>query len=256
MIAEIQNLTGQYLDWLRDNTEYREFDEWTEITTPFLDRHNDCIQIHAKPMTGGYMLTDRGYTIDDLEFCGFNLNSERRRDLLNITLNGFGVSKVNNELQVKATAENFPLRKLNLLQAMLAVNDMHVLASPIVASAFADDVARWLKESEIVCERNVPMPGKSGLNVRYDFVIRHSGNRQDHVLWTIGNPDLDSAKRTVFAWLDTMESNGSLYKPFALIDDLRKPVSEQVTKILSTYEIQPLRFSAPEKALKHLRDAA
>ena len=48
--TEIKELNSQYFDWLRDNTILREInDDWTEITTPFLDRHNDCLQIYVKP---------------------------------------------------------------------------------------------------------------------------------------------------------------------------------------------------------------
>ena len=60
MISEMQSLREDYLSWLRDNILLREVDEWVEITTPFLDRHNDCVQIYAKPSDGGFVLTDHG----------------------------------------------------------------------------------------------------------------------------------------------------------------------------------------------------
>ena len=34
--------------WLKDKTTLREVDgEWVEITTPYLDRHNDALQIYC-----------------------------------------------------------------------------------------------------------------------------------------------------------------------------------------------------------------
>ena len=50
---------------------------------------------------------------------------------------------------VTASAENFPLRKHNLIQAMLAVNDMFYLAEPVVKSLFYEDVIAWLEQNEI-----------------------------------------------------------------------------------------------------------
>ena len=127
----------------------REVDGWVEITTPYLDRHNDYVQIYARRDNGGFLLTDDAYTINDLETSGCTLDSPKRKDLLQLTLHGFGVqlSKDPPELQVHTSAENFPLCKHNLVQAMLAVNDLFYLAQPTVASLFYEDVVAWLDEA-------------------------------------------------------------------------------------------------------------
>ena len=70
--------------------------------------------------TMSFVLTDDGYTIHDLEASGCNLNTEKRWDFLRMTLNGFGVRLNGNALEVHATAENFGVRKHNLIQAILA----------------------------------------------------------------------------------------------------------------------------------------
>src|SRR5882762_2040621 len=95
-VAEIETLLNDYRVWLKDKTTLREVNgEWVEITTPFLDRHNDALQIYARQENGGYVLTDDSYTIHDLEASGCNLDSEKRHDLLKMTLNGFGVKRNN-----------------------------------------------------------------------------------------------------------------------------------------------------------------
>lgn len=43
MIQEIQNLLAAYHTWLKDKTALRQIDQWVEITTPYLDRHNDLL---------------------------------------------------------------------------------------------------------------------------------------------------------------------------------------------------------------------
>jgi len=47
MINEIQGLVNEYARWLREKTQVRQVDEWVEITTPYLDRHNDYLQIYT-----------------------------------------------------------------------------------------------------------------------------------------------------------------------------------------------------------------
>lgn len=136
-LEEIEGLLSAYRVWLKDKTTLREVNgSWVEITTPFLDRHNDALQIYARADSGGYVLTDDSYTVHDLEASGCNLNTEKRKDLLKMTLNGFGVRMNNEALEVHASPDSFPACKHNLIQAILAVNDLFYLASPIVESLF------------------------------------------------------------------------------------------------------------------------
>jgi len=125
MINEIENLLSDYRNWLRDKTSIKKIEnEWVEITTPYLDRHNDCLQFYARKELSGYLLTDDGYIINDLLMSGCSLDTKKRKELLELTLAGFGVQLENNQMIVKATLDNFSLKKHNLLQAMLAVNDL------------------------------------------------------------------------------------------------------------------------------------
>ncbi|QXP89499.1 DUF1828 domain-containing protein [Methylococcus capsulatus] len=130
MIADIQSLVDAYHVWLKDKTVLERIDDWVEITTPYLDRHNDYIQIYARWDDGGVLLTDDGYTLEDLRDGGCKLDSPKRQALLMQTLNGFGVQLSGDRIEVHATPENFALRKHDLVQAMLAV--------PMVASMFYD----------------------------------------------------------------------------------------------------------------------
>jgi hypothetical protein len=82
---EIQRLLDSYIQWLRDKTALREVGDWVEITTPYLDRHNDYLQIYAKRQNGSYLLTDDGYVIEDLAQSGCKLDSPKRQDLLRMT---------------------------------------------------------------------------------------------------------------------------------------------------------------------------
>jgi len=129
MLGEIQALLDEYVAWLRQKTHLRQVDDWVEITTPYLDRHNDYLQIYARRQGNGFLLTDEGYIINDLEESGCKLESPKRRALLQMTLNGFGVQLVENRIETHATTESFAQRKHNLIQAMIGVNDIFYLSS-------------------------------------------------------------------------------------------------------------------------------
>jgi Domain of unknown function DUF1828/Domain of unknown function DUF1829 len=181
-VAEIEKLLHDYRTWLRDKTTLREVNgEWIEITTPYLDRHNDALQIYARAQNGGYVLTDDSHTIHDLEASGCNLHTDKRQTLLKMTLNGFGVKLQNEALEVHATAENFPLRKHSLIQAMLAINDLFYLAKPIVESLFFEDVVAWLDANDIRYTPRLKFTGTSGYDHLFDFVIPKSRKQPERI---------------------------------------------------------------------------
>src|SRR5258708_22877692 len=171
MISDIQKLLDDYLAWLKDKTILRQIDDWVEITTPYLDRHNDYVQIYAKKSNGSFTLTDDGYTIDDLEQSGCKLDSRKRQDLLKMTLNGFGVQAHGSALEVHASPDNFALRKHNLVQAILAENDMFYLAVPMVANLFYEDVVAGLDLHDVRDTPQVTFTRTSGHHHTLDFLI-------------------------------------------------------------------------------------
>lgn len=252
MIDEIQQLTDKYHAWLRDNTTLVQGEEWIEITTPFLDRHNDHLQIYAEPADGGFLLSDDGYIIADLAMSGCKLESGRRKTLLNMTLNGFGVRLVNNEMQVRANAQDFARKKHNLLQAMLAVNDLFYLARPFTRSLFFEDLVDWLDESNIRYFPNVKVPGKSGYDHHYNFVIGQSDQQPDRMILSVTNPDRASATKAAFAWLDTREARQREARAYAILNDSAKAVSSAVLDALHNYDLRPVPWSQRESVREEL----
>jgi Domain of unknown function DUF1829/Domain of unknown function DUF1828 len=252
MIQEIDRLLNDYIAWLKDKTVLRQIDDWVEITTPYLDRHNDYVQIYAKKSNGGFILTDDGYTIDDLEQSGCKLESRRRQDLLKMTLNGFGVQLHDEALEVHATPENFASRKHNLVQAMLAVNDMFYLAAPMVANLFYEDVAAWLDLHEIRYSPNVKFTGKTGYDHRFDFVIPKSRQQPERIVKAINRASRDTAEAVAFSWIDTREVRPPDSRAYAMLNDSEQSVPEPIIDALSNYEVRPVRWSERESVLVEL----
>ena len=247
MIQDIQRLMDAYHSWLKEKSVLRQIDQWVEITTPYLDRHNDYIQIYAKRANGGFVLTDDGYTIDDLEQSGCRLESRKRQDLLKMTLNGFGVQMDDRALQVQASPDNFALRKHNLVQAMLAVNDMFYLAVPMVASLFYEDVVAWLDVHDIRYTPKVKFTGKSGYDHLFDFVIPKSRQQPERIVQAINRPSKDTAQAVAFSWIDTKEVRSRDSRPYALLNDSDQAVSSTVLDALKSYDVQPVPWSQREQ---------
>jgi len=243
MNSEIQTLMDRYAAWLREKITLREVGAWVEVTTPYLDRHNDYLQIYVKPWDGGFVLTDDGYVIEDLRMSGCRLDSPKRRDLLRVTLNGFGVRQDGDALNVKASAENFPLRKHNLVQAMLAVNDLFYMAAPTISNLFFEDVTNWLDFNEVRYVPNVKFTGKTGFDSVFDFAIPKSKKQPERIVRAINRPDRDSAQAMILAWIDTKEVRPPDSQAYAILNDSEQSPSAAVVDALKSYEVNPVFWS-------------
>lgn len=247
-VEEIMGLVDQYRLWLRDRTTLRSVHEdWVEITTPFLDRHNDYIQLYAKREDRGFRLTDDGHTIRDLELSGCALDTPKRQELLKLALNGFAIEEKNGSLSVKTTADNFSVRKHALVQAILAVNDLFYTSGAIVRSLFKEDVARWLDLSEIRYLPNVQFTGKSGYTHHFDFAIPRSRIEPERILKAINNPNKDAAQSLIFSWLDTREERPDESRAIAFLNDNEREATGAVIEALRHYEILPVLWSSREE---------
>lgn len=252
MTTEIQNLLEQYVDWIRDKTALRDINGWTEITTPYLDRHNDYLQIYAKSGPEGVVLTDDGYVIEDLQQSGCSLNSKKRKSLLETTLNGFGVQLEDKSLKVHTSQSNFALKKHDLVQAMLAVNDLFYLATPTVASLFFEDVALWLDMNDIRYTPNVKFTGESGYDHVFDFVIPKSKSKPERILKTVNHPNRDTAQTVAFSWIDTKKIRSAESEAYVFLNDFERQPAATVTDALRRYDLRPVLWSERETAKEYL----
>ena len=252
-VADIQKLLDDYIAWIKDKTTLRDINgSWVEITTPYLDRHNDALQIYARRENGGYILTDDRYTILDLEASGCSLNTGKRQDLLKMTLNGFGIKLNNGALEIHATPETFSLRKHNLIQAMLAVNDLFYLAQPIVASLFYEDVVAWLEENDVRYTPEAKFTGLSGYDHPFNFVIPKSRQQPERIVQAINRPTRDTAESFMHKWSDTRDVRARDSKAYAFLNDREHDVPPGVMDAFKNYAIKPVPWSHRAEVVKEL----
>ncbi len=251
-MAEIDDLMHRYYSWLRDKTAWTTRDKWTVITAPYLDRHNDYLQVFLRKSDDGYFLTDDGATIGGLLEEGCKLDSPKRQQLLRMTLAGYGVAEDKGKLTVRATADNFALKKHSLVQAMLAVGDLFFLAEPHITSLFMEDVRAWLDQGDVRYSEGVSFMGRSGFARRFDFLIPKSRQAPERVIKAINNPVKGAADSVIMDWLDTREVRPEDSRLYAVVNDNEREVSSTVVEALTSYEITPVLWSHRREVLEVL----
>ena len=256
MSEDCGNLIESYITWLSNRIELEDVKGVCQITTPFLDRHNDHLQIYVTRIGDKIRLSDDSYTLADLEMSGFSMTPRRKQTLESI-LRGFAVEMDGNELSVIADKKDFPQRKHGLIQAMLAVDDMFMISTPSVAQYFKDDVEKFLKENKIRYVKDASFTGTSGFTHQFHFVIPaspdHSQRYPERYLNAISNPTRQHIiARMIFPWNDVEKVRHEESVAYAVLNDMDKDVSNEVTIALSQYGIKPFFWKKREQCLPEL----
>lgn len=244
------SILNDYLTWIRDNTVTKsiERNKLCAISTPFLDRHNDHVQIYITKTENGFVLSDDGYTIADLSMSGMDINTPKREKIFSTILKGFGVkSGEGNSLYIEASQGNLAQKKHYFLQAILAVNDMFTLSKENVYSLFKEDVELFFKTNSIIHTRDVKIAGKSGLDNNIDFLVPASKNRPERLIQTVNNPQKDAMRLAAFIFNDITEIREEKTSCYVLYNDTEKKVNNDVLSALANYDIKSIPWSEKEK---------
>lgn len=185
-------------------------DEMTdEITTPFLDRHNDFTQIYIKKLGNDQVkISDNGYIVDDLRMCGVSLIGGKRHRIFQQILNGRGLQydAATDELFLICDRNQIAEKQHTLLQGMLDINDMFYLSTDNVASVFCEDVIKFFDSSDIYYSQDIRVTGKSGLTHDFPFVLQRNKNHLERMIKLSNKLDKSEAERIMFAWSDVSEN--------------------------------------------------
>lgn len=228
----IDPLIENYHQFVRNRTHIKidQSSEWAVINTPFLDLFNDGIEVYVKKSAGKIILSDDGITLKNLELCGVNFNrSNSRREILERILLNYGIKNHFNELVVEATDKNFPQQKLNLLSAIIEINDLSVLAKHTVSSVFKEEVDAFLKGKNLIFTPWFPIKGSTGLEFNFDFQI--AGRKEEIVVKVFSGINKLNLASFLFSWEDVKEtrqkiSNKNL-RGLAVVNDVEKAVKKE-----------------------------
>ena len=183
---------------------------------------------------------------------GCEINSVRRKELLDTIINSVGVKQKNDELFVEATLENFAQKKHMLMQAMLSVSDMFMLSQHRVMSVFLEDVENFLNSNEIRYTPSAIFSGKSGFSHTIDFVIPASKKQPERLIKAINNPTKDRTQNILFSWSDIRDFRKQGTSMFVFLNDYEKEVRPDVLAAFKEYNISPVLWSQRQSSVPQL----
>jgi hypothetical protein len=248
-----KELIDSYVLWLKDRFSFDQVDGGCEITTPFLDRHNDSIVIYLIKKGDSLVLTDDGYTFADLKMSGFGM-TDRRKGILTTILNGLGVEfdEDNEELFVRVSENNAANKKHSLVQAIISVNDMFLGSQPYVKALFLEEVLKYFKENEIRYSQGIKIPGKSGIDHAFDIVIPSSSKQPERLIQAIGSPGKESVvTKILFPYHDIVERRPSTIF-IGILNDTSK-IGSDLTSYIKNTGVTPILWSQRERYLEQLQ---
>ncbi len=249
---ECQQLIDSYLDWLRKGLSVEAVGTACELTTPFLDRHNDHLQVYAVQRNGTIVLSDDGYILSDLRTSGLDLSTQKRLEILKAIVNGFGVRLEANQLVVDASQRTLGQKVHALVQAMLAVNDMFVMAQPRVATFFWEDVRAFLDAHDVRYSPRIKIAGRSGYDHAIDFLIPKSRTRPERFVQAINVATKSTVGSYLFALTDTREARPEKPEAYAFLNDRDHVVGGDVTEALEEYQVKPAPWSRRDEYIDAL----
>lgn len=114
-----------YVSQLRRDMDIVRWGDGFCVVTPMLNRDNDLMDVYvSKSPSRGFVISDLGETIGDLELSGFEMTDERMARIEAIVAR-YGVSIKDCELYVEGPKRGIADRMNMLIQAMAAVDGMY-----------------------------------------------------------------------------------------------------------------------------------
>ena len=241
---DIRKMIDDYAAWLRTEITTATFGEYEELTTPYLDRFNDYLQIYVKKNDDGTIsMTDDGYVIGSLITSGmtFKKGSNRHKMLNRIAVN-YGVSITNEDITTVATAHNFPQKKHMMIQAMLAIDDLYIASPESVKDFFLEDIETYFASNDIICTKDFSLIGKTGTIYTYDFHFQRTRNRGERFCKGFNKLNLSKRDLTLFNWIDTQDKRGESGELIVLYNDTSS-VSDEIITGFTNWGVKTVPFS-------------
>jgi hypothetical protein len=244
-----------YLQWLESNmTEQIIEPGVTEITTPFLDRHNDYTQIYVIEQNNKmFKISDDSYTVGDLLMSGVDINSSSKRKAIFqqiLDRQAVDYDAITEELFIECTYDDIPTAQHRLLQCMLDVNDMFYLASSTVKQLFFEEVISFFEDHEIYFSEDMALIGKSGFTHTFDLHFQRNKNRPERFAKVINAPNKSEMERCIFAWTDIKDSKKASSELVVILND-KRAVDAAIIKGFESYEIKPYLWSQRNSFMTH-----
>ena len=243
---------SKYLDWIKKNSSQTMIGDYCEISTPFVDAHNDQIRFYITKSLRGYILTDDGYIISDLEMCGCDIKSQKRRQMLNQIAEAIGVSIQNGCITTEATENDIARKQHVMIQAILKISDMFLTSSSRVKSLFMEEVQDFFEKNDIRNTPSIILMGHSGLSHRFDFVIPASKVMPERVVTTINAPSKQAVESAIFAWTDVIKTRKADSRGYIILNDQKRALNNELQTAIHNYELKAIPWKERDGFINEL----
>jgi len=240
---DVQKMIADYTAWLRSEITIAAFGEHVELTTPYLDRYNDYLQIYVKQnQDGTLVLTDDGYIIGGLIASGMSLKGPNRQRMLNRIATNYSVTINGEEITTTANASNFPQKKHMMVQGMLAIDDLFVVSPESVKDLFLEDIETYFISNDIFYSRDFSLLGKTGTIYTYDYHLQRTKEKPERFCKGFNKLNMSRRDITLFNWIDTQEKRGNTGDLIVIYND-ENSVADDVLTGFNNWGVKPVPFS-------------
>ena len=252
----IETLKRARIKWLDVSFSYKDKNHFIEIRTPFPDMfHDNTSLVLYKDADGNLMLSDDGYTMDELGTLGFDTNtSVKRKKYFNETLLSFGVQYTpTGELAIKIPfLSKYAQAELQLIQCITQVGDMLATSRERTKDLFLEDVVNFLINSDISVNTNVKYTGQSGNNINFEILTGRTKTTSAKALKLVNNPTGNANKEPIFSITYVRSFNDEI-KFYLLANDLERNISPSFQSAAEGYNITLLPWSKKASWIGQLR---
>ncbi|MEE6158588.1 DUF1829 domain-containing protein [Olsenella sp. YH-ols2221] len=248
-VREANAIIDDYASRLRKGMSVAQQGDGVCVVTPMLNRNNDNFTIYiADHADHGYVMTDLGETMEDLEFSGFKFTNTRIEKVDSI-LRSFGVARSEkNELFVTGSRSTIPARMNMLMQAMASVDDLYVTSRSQVKSMFAEDIEDWLIGNDIQVVPSPSFTGRSGMESKFDLAIGKSKRSNMRLIKAVNNPQKSEIQNALFLWQDVSACRTDCdgYVFMNSLNTSSGSVSDEVIEAVKAYDLVPVIWGVDE----------
>lgn len=253
----VDDLRKIYDEWNQKKIVFENFNNFIEITTPFVDMHHDYIQLYFyKQNENEFVITDDGYIMNELEMLGIDIKSSKKRsEYLNRTLKIFGVSLNVNTDDLYITFDNindYPEQQHRLIQCILRVSDMLMTSRNSVISIFTEEITSFFEDNDVPFSSGLNITGVSGKAQNFDFVINRFRKRNEKLIKAINSPSPDNYVYPLFSWMDIKDIREKA-DFIILANDTNKPISDKFITPFKNYSVEVLAWSKRNEWVKQFQ---
>lgn len=251
MTNECAFLADTYRNWLSNEINAREIDVGCELTTPFLDRHNDHILVFAEREGERIHLSDDGFALRELRYSGFKPNTGKRRSMWDSLVRSFGLKEVEGELVAEATDRTLGQKTHDLVQAIVRSEGLHDSSPHRVRAMFAEDVRHYLSLNGVPGSPSVKLDGKSGYVHEVDYLVPSMGGKPERIVQAIQSPTKNIVSSALFV-LNDIRARRENSDAIAILNDAEHLPADPVAA-LANYSVRHFKWSEREHLVNEIR---